>query len=97
MTDSALKVDTVLTATPQEQSATPTGTLDKYVGAGGKYSSTEELAKGYDNANTFIGTLQEELAEAKGQLNERKNKDMIAEGVRAELQAQQDSQSPAPD
>jgi len=35
--------------------------LDKYVGEGKKYKDVEELAKAYDNANTFIPTLKSDL------------------------------------
>ena len=62
--------------------------LEKFVGDGKKYNSNEDLAKGYENADTFIQTLQEEKREVERQLtlavqDKKTTADIMAEITKA--------------
>ena len=88
------------TTTPEDDKTNGTNTtntttpsvLGDYVGEGKKYTSPEELAKGYGNADNFINQLKTEMGELRTELDKRLSaEDMVAQikREREELNASQ--------
>ena len=72
---------------------TPTTTpeasqLDSLVGEGKKFSTAEELAKGKQESDMFIEHLKAELAEVKGELNNRLSAQAALDAIKEERNSQ---------
>jgi len=60
------------------------GVVDTYVGEGKKYSSVDELAQGYQNADAFIDKLKEENAELRTQQTKQTTVTEVLDAIKTE-------------
>lgn len=72
------------TSTGTDEAINNNNIVDTFVGEGKKYSSVEDLAQGYKNADAFIEQLKEENAELRTQQTKQTTIDEVLDTIKTE-------------